>query len=99
MCSSDLSATVSHSHDIETPKDAACWLIMCLYATVDRVLLSCLCCNFCRSKNERLARYNIHELVQGTASAAQRQLLYDSYAQAETLQRRIDELKSSLMQE
>ncbi|MCJ1303589.1 NFX1-type zinc finger-containing protein 1 [Hypocenomyce scalaris] len=51
-----------------------------------------------RSKNDNLAQYNIHELVQGTASAAQRQLLHGCYVQAGTLQRRIDELKTSLMQ-
>ena len=71
---------------------------MFLYATAGALLLSCLCCNHCRSKNDNLAQYNIHELVQGTASAAQRQLLHGCYVQAGTLQRRIDELKTSLMQ-
>lgn len=52
----------------------------------------------CRSKNERLAEYNIHELVQGKASAAQRQLLYGCYDRANMLAASIEDLKSSLMQ-
>lgn len=52
----------------------------------------------CRSKNDSLAEYNIHELVQGKASPAQKQLLHSCYVRTDGLGGRIHELKSYLMQ-
>lgn len=51
---------------------------------------------YCRSKNDHLAQHNIHELVKGRATSAQRALLSGGYAKAETLERNIEGLKASL---
>lgn len=52
----------------------------------------------CRSKNDSLGQYNIHELVKGKASLAQRQLLSKSFERGDGLAARIDKLKSYLVQ-
>lgn len=52
-----------------------------------------------RSKSGSLAEYNIHELVTGKASQAQKQLLHESYARAGSLEQRLAYLKASLMKE
>lgn len=58
-----------------------------------------LYCAWCRSKSGRLARYNIHELVMGKATQAQKQLLHEGYARAGDLEHRITDLKACLVKE
>ena len=55
-------------------------------------------CTHYRSKNDRLAEYNIHELVRGKANASQRSMLYECATRAEDLAGQIHHLKACLMQ-
>ena len=62
--------------------------------------LQCLSqsCN-CRGKVESLNQYNIHELVRGSETIAQKGMLYDCASQGSKLDGRIHKLKALLKQE